>query len=85
MVIAGLHMKPEEFMRITPFLKNLSVQFACWYTKRHYAHTVHMLTDGRIDPSPMVTHRISYDQLDEVLEQLKTPNEFGKVLLLPEN
>ena len=44
-----------------------------------------MLTDGRIDPSPMVTHRISYDQLDEVLEQLKTPNEFGKVLLLPEN
>lgn len=81
-VIAGLHMKPEEFTRMSPFLKNLTIEFCCWYTVRHYRHTIHMLAEQRIDPSPMVTHRLGFDRLGEVLEELKNPNDIGKVLIL---
>lgn len=82
-VIAGIHMQPEQFSRLTPFMKNLTVTFCCWYTTRHYAHTVQMLTAGRIDPSPIISHRVPLAELDQIMQELKTPNDFGKVLIFP--
>ena len=81
-VIAGMNMKTEEFARLTPFLKNLTVVFCCWYTRRHYAHTVLMMSNGSINPAPMITHRIALEEVNDVLEALKVPNDFGKVLIL---
>jgi (R,R)-butanediol dehydrogenase/meso-butanediol dehydrogenase/diacetyl reductase len=81
-VIAGMHMEPEEFGRLQPFIKNVTASFCCWYTKAHYAHTVHMIAEGRIDPVAMVTHRICLEELSAALTALKTPNDYGKILVL---
>lgn len=80
-VVAGMHMGTEEFNQRTPFLKNLEVVFSSWYTVRHYRHAVQLLSDGRIDPTPMVTHRITLDEVDQALRELASPNEYGKVLV----
>jgi len=80
-VIAGMHMQSEGFHRMSAFLNNLTVRFCCWYTVRHYRHTLQMLAAGRIDPGPMITHRVRLDELDEALQRLKTPNDLGKVLV----
>lgn len=42
-VIAGLHKAPESINRVTPFMKNLSVNFSMMYEKRHFEYTLRML------------------------------------------
>lgn len=81
-VIAGIHTEREEFSRLLPFVNNVTVNFCCWYTMAHYAHTVQMIAENRIDPVAMVTHRICLDELSAALTALKTPNDYGKVLVL---
>lgn len=81
-VVAGMHMEVEQFSRLAPFVKNVTASFCCWYTKAHYAHTVRMIAEGRIDPVAMVTHRIGLDDLSAALTALQTPNDYGKILVL---
>ena len=80
-VVAGMHLGQEGFKQQTPFLKNLTVVFSSWYAVRHFRHAVDMLAAQRIDPMAMITHRIGLEDLDRTLEALRTPNEYGKVLV----
>jgi (R,R)-butanediol dehydrogenase/meso-butanediol dehydrogenase/diacetyl reductase len=81
-VIAGMHMGNEEFYMREPFLKNTTVSFCSLYTKAHFEHTLHVMAGGRLDPTPMVTHSRSLDELPEVLAAFQAPNDFGKVLVV---
>ena len=83
-VIAGMHLRPsEEFDRKKPYLKSATVQFSSWYTLKHFQHTVRMWDSGRIDPAPLVTHRVDLDGLGPVVEELQRANEMGKVIITP--
>lgn len=81
-VVAGIHGTREEFDRMAPFLKNVTVRFSSWYRVDHYRHTVRMIAAGRLDPLPMVTHRIALDDLASTVAALHTPRGYGKVLVL---
>ena len=83
-VIAGMHLKPsEEFDRKKPYLKSATVQFSSWYALKHFQHTMRMWDSGRLDPSPLVTHRVDLEGLGPAVEQLQRPNEMGKVIITP--
>jgi threonine dehydrogenase-like Zn-dependent dehydrogenase len=83
-VIAGMHLEPsEQFDRKKLYLKSAAVQFSSWYTLKHFRHTVRMWDSGRLDPSPLVTHRVDLDGLADVVEELQRPNELGKVIITP--
>lgn len=47
--------------------------------------TLHFMKEGRIRVKPMVTHRISIDQIPETFEKIyKRDSFFGKVMVVPE-
>jgi 2-desacetyl-2-hydroxyethyl bacteriochlorophyllide A dehydrogenase len=82
-VISGLHMGPEQITRTVPFMKGLSIEFSMMYEKRHFAYTLRMLAQGRIDPRALITHEIGLDEVPHMMALLAKPNDFGKVLVNP--
>jgi threonine dehydrogenase-like Zn-dependent dehydrogenase len=82
-VISGLHKAAEPVNRVLPFMKDLEVRFSMMYEKRHFAYTLRMLAQGRIDPRALVTHEIGLDEVAQVMQLMAAPNDFGKVLVNP--
>ncbi|MGE0880666.1 MAG: zinc-binding dehydrogenase [Acidimicrobiia bacterium] len=82
-VIVGLHTAPEQVTVSKGFHKALVLTFSAWYRVKHFRHTVAMMGAGRLDPTPMVTHRSSLESAPDMFAALRTPNDYGKVLLVP--
>jgi (R,R)-butanediol dehydrogenase/meso-butanediol dehydrogenase/diacetyl reductase len=82
-VIGGLHMEMEPTRRYMPFVKELKITYSMMYEMRHFAYTLRMLAQGRIDPRPMITHEVSLAELPATIAALSGPNAYGKVLVAP--
>lgn len=80
-VIAGMHVAPEEIVASKALLKGLTISFATWYRVTHFEHTVALLRQRRLDPSPLVTHRVPLETGPAMFAELATPGSHGKVLL----
>ncbi|WAH55385.1 alcohol dehydrogenase catalytic domain-containing protein [Pseudomonas silvicola] len=83
LVVAGVHMEAEQVSRLLPFTKELQLIYSRMYEKPHYQHTLEMLAQRRIDPRPMVTHRLGLHELPDALHTMSRPNTFGKVMVDP--
>lgn len=81
-VVLGMHMHDDTFHPREPLLKNVTVSFCAQYAKAHFEHTVRILANGQLDPTPVITHRVALDELPRITRELRTPNAFGKVLVL---
>jgi (R,R)-butanediol dehydrogenase/meso-butanediol dehydrogenase/diacetyl reductase len=83
LVIAGLCMQQDHYMPVKAISKELSVQYVYMYEKRDFELALEMLDQGRIDPSPMITGVVGYDDFSAAFESLKTPRDQCKILLDP--
>lgn len=82
-ILGGMFMEPETYNPMVPFMKGLKVEFVIQYAMRHFAHTVTMLEQGRLDPRPLITAEIGLEQLPEMMADLTRPNSHCKVLVAP--
>lgn len=82
-VIGGMMFESETIDSMTPFMKNISVEYVIQYEMKHFYHTVNMLEQGRIDPTPMISAEISLNELPAMMQTLLKPNELCKVLVAP--
>ena len=53
------------------------------YTKADNEFVMEMIATGRIDPAPLISHRIGLDALPEAFEALRTPTDQCKVMVMP--
>jgi (R,R)-butanediol dehydrogenase / meso-butanediol dehydrogenase / diacetyl reductase len=53
------------------------------YTVDEYAACAQMIAEGRIDVTPMITRRASFDEADEAIHALMSGAPEGKVLIVP--
>jgi (R,R)-butanediol dehydrogenase / meso-butanediol dehydrogenase / diacetyl reductase len=70
-VVAGACQKPDTFVPMYAFMKELSLRFSIYYRRQNFAYTVAMLTAGRIDPRPLISSRVSLDELPGAFKALK--------------
>lgn len=82
-VLGGMMFEPEIVDSMTPFMKGVRVEYVVQYALKHYHHTVEMLAQGRIDPSPMISAEISLAELPKMMDTLNKPNDLCKVLVAP--
>ena len=80
---AGMCMAMDHFMPLVFGTKELSMQFVSYYTHQNYQLTVDMLAAERIDPLPMISDRISLDELPVAFEALRKPSTECKVVVEP--
>lgn len=80
---AGMCMTPDNFMPLVFGTKELTMQFVSYYTHQNYQLTVDMLAAERIDPLPMITDRVSLDEMPAAFEALRKPSTECKVVVQP--
>ena len=82
-VTGGVCMEPDSFDHLLAYGKEPEIRTARVYTKAENEFILEMLAAGRIDPAPMITHRIGLDALPAAFEALRTPTDQCKVMVMP--
>lgn len=80
LVPVGVCEQPDTILPFPALIKELAIQFAIAYTRDDYETVIAMLSQGRIDPSPMVTGIVSLDEMPDAFEALRSPSDQCKVL-----
>jgi 2-desacetyl-2-hydroxyethyl bacteriochlorophyllide A dehydrogenase len=74
-VVVGACMTPDQFLPMTGIGKHLTLQFVLAYTRDEVAETLTALSEGRIDPSGLVTRTVSLDELPAAFRSLSDPTD----------
>ena len=82
-VTGGVCMEPDTFDHLLAYAKEPQVRTARVYTKAENQFVMEMIAAGRIDPAPMISHRIGLDALPAAFEALRTPTDQCKVMVMP--
>ena len=81
--VVGICSGPDPIIPVFASLKELTMTFPVYYRHQDYAHTLAMIDQGRINPSPFVTHTVDLEGLPEAFEAIKSPTDQCKVLIRP--
>jgi (R,R)-butanediol dehydrogenase/meso-butanediol dehydrogenase/diacetyl reductase len=81
-VVAGVCMEADTIQPVLAILKEIRLSFVLGYSIEDCRFTLQMMSAGRIDPSAMITDRVSLDELPEAFEALKRPTHECKVMLV---
>ncbi len=82
-VTGGVCMEPDSFDHLLAYVKEPVIRTARVYTKAENEFILEMIAAGRIDPAPMISHRIGLDALPAAFEALRTPTDQCKVMVMP--
>jgi (R,R)-butanediol dehydrogenase/meso-butanediol dehydrogenase/diacetyl reductase len=82
-VVVGVCQTEDTFMPRSALVKRLSIIFSAGYTADDYSTIVKLISQGRIDPEPMLTHQISMSELPNMFERLRNPTDEVKVIITP--
>ncbi len=82
-MVCGVCTKADSFIPLAALAKEVCLQWALGYKKRDFEVVLDLLASGRIDPKPLVTHVIGFDDLADRFEKLRTPTDECKILLRP--
>ncbi len=82
-VAGGVCMQPDAINHVDAYFKEPTIRFPASYTKDENAFVLEMIAAGRIDPSPMLSHRVSLEELPGAFEDLRSPTNQCKVIVAP--
>ena len=83
-VVAGVCVGPD---RITPAMainKEIDLRFVFGYTPLEFRDTLHMLAEGKVNPSPLITGTVGLDGVAEAFTDLGDPDRHAKILIDPQ-
>jgi threonine dehydrogenase-like Zn-dependent dehydrogenase len=82
-VVVGVCMAPDVIRPVMAINKELDLRFVLAYTPLEFRDTLHLLAEGRLDPSPFVTGTVGLDGVDGAFDALADPEAHAKVLIDP--
>jgi threonine dehydrogenase-like Zn-dependent dehydrogenase len=72
--------------QITPAMavnKEIEVRFVVGYTPLEFRDTLHMLAEGDVDPTPLITGTVGLDGVESAFTALGSPDVHAKILIDP--
>lgn len=82
-IAGGVCMQPDTISHVDAYFKEPTVRFPATYTKQENEFIIEMIAAGRIDPTPMLSHRVTLDELPAAFEALRSPTDQCKVIVTP--
>ena len=82
-VIVGVCMAPDTVLPPKAISKELQINYVFMYRKRDFEITIELMDQGRIDPTPLLSSVVSFDDFPSAFTKLKTDKSACKVLLEP--
>ncbi|MBC3193744.1 zinc-binding dehydrogenase [Pseudonocardia sp. C8] len=82
-VVAGACLEPDTFHPSRAIGKEIDVLFSVGYDPGEFRDTLHMLADGTVDPSPLVTGTVGLHGVEAAFSALGDPERHAKILIDP--
>jgi len=83
-VVVGVCQESDSFEPMQCIFKTLKLIFVLGYTVTDYATIVSLLEQERITVDPLITHRITLEELPAMFEQMRRPTDQMKVIVEPD-
>lgn len=84
-VVVGVCVGPDQITPAMAINKEIDLRFAFGYTPLEFRDTLHLLADGKVDPSPLITGRVGLDGVDAAFAALGNPEAHAKILVDPKS
>jgi threonine dehydrogenase-like Zn-dependent dehydrogenase len=82
-VVAGVCMEPDRLPPVLTNVKELDLRFVFGYTPLEFRDTLHMLADGKVDASALVTGTVGLDGVQAAFGALADTEKHAKILIDP--
>jgi len=82
-VVAGVCMEPDQFRPVMAVNKEIDLRFVVGYGPLEFRDTLHMLADGKIDATPLVTGTVGLDGVADAFDTLADPETHAKIIIDP--
>ncbi len=82
-VVVGVCMSPDRFRPALAGGKEIDLRFVFAYTPLEFRDTLHMLADGKLNATPLVTGKVGLDGVAAAFEALGDPETHAKILVDP--
>ncbi|MEN0135156.1 MAG: zinc-binding dehydrogenase [Rhodococcus sp. (in: high G+C Gram-positive bacteria)] len=83
-VVVGVCMETDTFRPALALNKEIELRFAVAYDPGEFRDTLHMLADGKVDPTPMITGTVGLAGVESAFAALGNPGVHAKILIDPE-
>ncbi|MEP7113019.1 MAG: zinc-binding dehydrogenase [Ilumatobacteraceae bacterium] len=82
-VVAGVCMEADRFRPAMAINKEIDLRFVVGYGPLEFYDTLHLLADGKVDASPLVTGTVGLDGVGAAFTALGDPETHAKILIDP--
>jgi threonine dehydrogenase-like Zn-dependent dehydrogenase len=82
-VVVGVVVGTDQITPAMAINKEIDLRFAFGYTPLEFRDTLHMLADGTVDPTPLITGKVGLDGVDNAFAALGNPETHAKILIDP--
>ena len=82
-VVVGLCMGVDKFRPAMAIGKEIDIRFVFGYTPLEFRDTLHMLADGKLDASALVTGTVGLDGVETAFQALGDPEKHAKIMIDP--
>ena len=82
-VVAGVCMEPDRFRPVMAINKEIDLRFVVGYNPLEFRDTLHLLADGKVDASPLITGTIGLAEVSAAFDALRDPEQHAKIIIDP--
>lgn len=82
-VVVGVCMETDRIEPFFAILKQVNVQFVLAYTKDEFAEALHLIAEGQVDVTPLITGTVGLDGVKAAFADLANPETHAKILVDP--
>ena len=83
-VVVGVCVGIDRFTPAMAINKEIDLRFVIAYTPLEFRDTLHMVAEGKVDPSPLITGTVGLDGVAGAFADLGDPERHAKVLIDPQ-
>lgn len=82
-IVVGVCMQPDTIRPVMAINKEIDLRFVVGYTPLEFHDTLHLLANGKIDPTAMLTGVVGLPGVDAAFDALAGPTQHAKILIDP--
>jgi threonine dehydrogenase-like Zn-dependent dehydrogenase len=82
-VVVGVCMGADRLRPSMAINKEIDLRFVLGYTPMEFRDTLHMLADGKVDATPLITGTVGLNGVENAFDALGDPEAHAKILIDP--
>jgi threonine dehydrogenase-like Zn-dependent dehydrogenase len=84
-VVVGVCMGADKLRPSMAINKEIDLRFVLGYTPMEFRDTLHMLADGILDVTPLITGTVGLNGVGNAFDALANPEAHAKILIDPKS